>query len=124
MLSTSCLRYFGEIVVNLLEQKVTQNVAISLGYLIFKNHDELPNVVQLVKNRPIWSPWSEFGHFSEFVESIGATLGLFSLSALPIQGISMDSTAWLDRARPPPKYIFKNNMNSTNSKIRQTRIPM
>jgi hypothetical protein len=93
VISTSCLCYFGEIVLNLLEQKVTQNVAISMGYLIFKNHNELPNVAQLVKNRPIWSPWSEFGQFFEFVKFNVSTLGLFSRPTLPIQGVSKDSTA-------------------------------
>jgi hypothetical protein len=48
--------YLGEIVINLLKQKVAQNVTISLGYFIFsKNHNEHPKVVQLAKNRQIWS---------------------------------------------------------------------
>jgi hypothetical protein len=47
----------GENVMNLLQQKVGKNVAISLGYFIFsKNHNEPPKVAQLVKNRPIGSP--------------------------------------------------------------------
>ncbi len=35
-------------------------------------------------------------------------------------GINKDATIWLDGARPPPKYVFKNNMSLTNSKIRPT----
>ncbi len=35
--------YLGENVINLLKQKIAQNVAISLGFLIFsKNHNEPP----------------------------------------------------------------------------------
>jgi hypothetical protein len=50
--------YIGENVINLLKQKVAQNVAISLGYFIFsKNHNEPSRVAQLAKNHPIWSPW-------------------------------------------------------------------
>jgi hypothetical protein len=30
-------------------------------------------------------------------------------------GINKYSTVWLDGARPPPKYIFKNNMSLMNS---------
>jgi hypothetical protein len=49
--------YLGEKVIILLQQKVAQNVAISLGYFIFpKNHNEPPKVAQLAKNHPIWSP--------------------------------------------------------------------
>jgi hypothetical protein len=37
------------------KRKVTQNVAISLGYSIFsKNHNAVPKVTQWVKNLPIW----------------------------------------------------------------------
>jgi len=40
------------------KQKVAQNVTISLGYFTFsKNHNEPRKEAQLVKNRPIWSPW-------------------------------------------------------------------
>jgi hypothetical protein len=43
--------YLGENVINLLKQKVAQNVAIILGHFIFtKNHNEPPKVAQLVKN--------------------------------------------------------------------------
>jgi hypothetical protein len=49
--------YLDENVINLLQQKVAQNIVISLGYFIFsKNHNEPPKVAQLVKNCPIWSP--------------------------------------------------------------------
>jgi hypothetical protein len=49
--------YLGENVINLLQQKAAQNVAIPLGYFIFsKNHNEPPKVAQLAKNCPIWSP--------------------------------------------------------------------
>ncbi len=34
-------------------------------------------------------------------------------------GINKDLTVWLDGGRPSPKYIFKKNMSSTNSKIDQ-----
>ncbi len=33
-------------------------------------------------------------------------------------GINKDTTVWLDGARPPPTYIFKNTLSLTNSKIR------
>jgi hypothetical protein len=49
--------YLTENVKHLLNQKVAQDVAISLGYFIFsKNQNELPKIAQLVKNHPIWSP--------------------------------------------------------------------
>jgi hypothetical protein len=42
--------YFGENVINLVKQKVAQNVIIILGYFIFsKNHTEPPKVAQLAK---------------------------------------------------------------------------
>jgi hypothetical protein len=47
--------YLGENVINLLKQKLAQNVAISLGYFL-KNHNEPPKVAQLAKNHPFWSP--------------------------------------------------------------------
>jgi hypothetical protein len=48
--------YLCENVINLLKQKVAQNVAISLGYFIFsKIHNEPPNVTQFMKKCPIWS---------------------------------------------------------------------
>ncbi len=34
-------------------------------------------------------------------------------------GINKDITVWLDGGRPSLKYIFKNSMRSTNSKIDQ-----
>jgi hypothetical protein len=50
--------YLGKNVINLLKQKVAPKVTINLGYFILsKNHIELPKVVQLAKNCPIWSPW-------------------------------------------------------------------
>jgi hypothetical protein len=49
-----------------------------------------------------------------FFESIGAIRSYHFASQ---GGINKDPTVWLDGARPPPKYIFKNNMSSTNSKI-------
>ncbi len=49
--------YLLENIIDLLEQKTAQIVAITLGYFIFKkNHNELPKVAQSVKNWPIWSP--------------------------------------------------------------------
>jgi hypothetical protein len=40
------------------EQKVAQNIAISLGEFLFsKNKNELPKVAQLAKNSLIWSSW-------------------------------------------------------------------
>jgi hypothetical protein len=51
------IAYLCENVINLLKQKVAQNVEIILDYSIFsKNHTEPPKVAQLAKNRPIWSP--------------------------------------------------------------------
>jgi hypothetical protein len=51
------MAYLGENVINLLKQKVAQKVAIILGYFIFKkNQNKPPNVAELVKNCPIWSP--------------------------------------------------------------------
>ncbi len=53
---TAC---FGKNGINLLQQKVAPKVTISLVCFMYsKNHKEPPKVAQLVKNRPIWSPWS------------------------------------------------------------------
>ncbi len=42
--------YLSKNIINLLEQNVAQNVAISLGYFIFpKIHNELPKVTQMTK---------------------------------------------------------------------------
>jgi hypothetical protein len=50
--------YLGENGINLLQHKVAQKVAISLGYFMFsKSHKEPPKVTQLAKNCPIWSLW-------------------------------------------------------------------
>jgi hypothetical protein len=47
------MAYLGENVINLLKQKVAQNVAISLGYFIFKKYlYEPPKVAQLAKQLP------------------------------------------------------------------------
>jgi hypothetical protein len=49
--------YLGKKFMNVLKQKVAQNVTIILGYFIFsKNHNEPPKVAQLAKDQPIWSP--------------------------------------------------------------------
>jgi hypothetical protein len=32
-------------------------------------------------------------------------------------GINKDPTVWLDGTEPPPKYVFKNDISLTNSKI-------
>jgi len=49
----------GKNVINLLKPKVAQKGTIILGYFIIqKNNNETPKVAQLVKNHPIWSPWS------------------------------------------------------------------
>jgi hypothetical protein len=52
----------------LLKQKVAQKVTNILGYfIVLKNHNGnpkspyWPKITQLVKNRPIWSPWSSKG---------------------------------------------------------------
>jgi hypothetical protein len=43
--------FLGENVINLLKQKVAQNVTIFWGYFIFsKNHKEPPKVAQFAKN--------------------------------------------------------------------------
>jgi hypothetical protein len=53
--------YLGENVINMLHQKVAQNITISLGYFIFsKNHNESPKVAQLVKICQIMSPCFDF----------------------------------------------------------------
>jgi hypothetical protein len=41
----------------LLQQKVDQKVATFGGYSIFSKNQK---VAQLVKHRPIWSPWTQF----------------------------------------------------------------
>ncbi len=41
----------------------------------------------------------------------------FSQTALLARGINKDLTVWLDGARLPHKYVFKNNMSSMSSKI-------
>jgi hypothetical protein len=47
------LAYSGKNVIDLLKQKIAQNVAITLGYLIFsKNHNEPSKVAQLAKKLP------------------------------------------------------------------------
>jgi hypothetical protein len=33
------------------------------------------------------------------------------------EGINEDPTVWPDGTRPPHKYVLKNNLSSTNSKI-------
>jgi hypothetical protein len=51
--------YLGQNEINLLKQKVAQNVTISLGYFIFsKNHISPLKFARLAKNCPIWSPCS------------------------------------------------------------------
>jgi len=45
----------------------------------------------------------------------------FSCPALPTRGISKDPNVWLDGDRPPPKFIFKNDMSLTNLKIGHTQ---
>jgi hypothetical protein len=37
------------------------------------------------------------------------------------EGINKDPTVWLDGARPPPKYVFKNNVILANSKFWHTQ---
>ncbi len=46
-----------------------------------------------------------------FVESIEAMLRSFFQPAKSAGGINMDPTLWLNEARPPPKYVFKDNMS-------------
>jgi hypothetical protein len=49
--------YLGENVINLLKQKVSQNVTISLGhFIVSKNQNEPPKVAQLVKYCSISHP--------------------------------------------------------------------
>ncbi len=36
-------------------------------------------------------------------------------------GINEDPTVWINGVRPPPKYVFKNNASSINSKIQPTQ---
>jgi hypothetical protein len=44
--------YLGVKVINLFQQKVAQNIAISLGYFIFSKNHEPPKVAQLVEKLP------------------------------------------------------------------------
>ncbi len=37
------------------------------------------------------------------------------------RGINKGHTVWLDGARPPPKYVFKNDMSSINLNTLQLR---
>jgi hypothetical protein len=43
----------------------------------------------------------------EFVKSFGAIIISYSMP----ENINNDPTVWLDGARPPSKYVFKNNMS-------------
>jgi hypothetical protein len=60
---------------------------------------------------------SKLVKFSSLVESTRAMSRSFSRPALPAGGIDTDPTVWLDGAKSPLKYVFKNNMGLTNSKI-------
>jgi hypothetical protein len=55
-----------------------------------------------------------FGQIFEFVKSNGAMPISFSQPAFPAMGYQ---AGYYCLARPPPKYVFKNNMDSMNSKI-------
>jgi hypothetical protein len=61
--------------------------------------------------------------FSEFVKFLSLSNPLqlcsdhFSDRLCEPGGINMDPTLWLNGARPSPKYVFKNNMSLSNSKI-------
>jgi hypothetical protein len=63
----------------------------------------------------------QVGQIFEFVESIGAMLRLFSRLALLARGINKGPSVLLDGARPPPKYVFKNNFSLTKLKIQSTQ---
>jgi hypothetical protein len=61
------------------------------------------------------------GQFFKFVKSTGEVMfRSFFEPTLLVRGINKDPTIWLDRARPPPKYVSRYNINLTNSKIRPT----
>jgi hypothetical protein len=47
----------------------------------------------------------------------------FPVRLLWLGVIYMDLTVWLEGARPPLKYAFKNNMSLMNSKIQPARTP-
>ncbi len=59
----------------------------------------------------------QIGQIFEFVESIAAKHRPFSIGLRLAWGITKDPTVWLDGARSPPKYVFKNNMSLENLKI-------
>jgi hypothetical protein len=61
-------------------------------------------VLELVKFLSLWNP-------------LELCSDLFPRQLCRPVGISKDHTVWLDLARQPPKYVFKNNMSLTNSKI-------
>jgi hypothetical protein len=49
--------YLNKNPIDLLKQKIAQNITITLGYFIHsKNNNEPQKVAQLAKNIPIWSP--------------------------------------------------------------------
>jgi hypothetical protein len=60
----------------------------------------------------LWVGW-----ILKFVKFIGAMPRSFSQPALPAGGINKDLTVLIDGARPHPKYIFKNYMGLTNTKM-------
>ncbi len=61
----------------------------------------------LSKKTPYYLGNVQVGQMFEFVESFGAIIRSFSMPG----NINNDPTVWLDGARPPFKYVFKNNMS-------------
>jgi hypothetical protein len=53
----------------------------------------------------------------DFLQSIRVCSYNFSSRLCWLGGFNKDPTISLDRARPPPKYVYKNNMSLTNLKI-------
>ncbi len=66
---------------------------------------------------PSFSGNVQVGQIFEFDKSTGHLLGSFSRLALSARGFDKDPTIWLDGAGPTPKYILKNNMSLTHSKL-------
>jgi hypothetical protein len=59
-LQQTMLRNKGENIIILRKQKIAQNVAITLGYLILQNHNEHPKVAQIGEKSPNLVAMSQF----------------------------------------------------------------
>ncbi len=69
----------------------------------------------------IYGKWTDFkaGLYHIYWEPL--TLAWTNiLACYAMKSINKDLTVWLDGARPPPEYIFKNNISSMDSLICHT----